>query len=564
MRILIDGADMTEFVDGIKDVSITHQKKDGENKSSKKFTKELTFFGDAYDHMKPILIDSPFGKNNFCSVKIYDTCCKDDDGNEFLVFEGAVRGDTIDWCEGDCFFKGTCIEHTEATKKIDCLKTTLIWDNWNGFMSKAHPRMTYCDELRPNWLHHVVIILGILSTFTLYILTPIVAVISVIVTAVCFLVDLFGGDCPDELEDGILDDYINFINLFKQNILGCGRQHPSPLVRDYISNVCDKCGIPWSSTVYKNPTSDYYNTVYMYAPVEKGTRDTSVKMIEKNLPNHTLETFLEQLKAGPLNLDWNVKNGVLYIERKDFFWTNVSWIDTNNIDLDGQICYKWRDEEKPAFADLAYTEDPVDQCGNEAKERYWEIIEWNVPFNELQKGKLEARFPFGMSRWRKDGIDPDVIGAYSGAPFFSGVIAQYNDALIMQSGVCFQPKLLIWDGSSLVSSFVKKFFIAGSPILPGQNYNAPYHMDEYGVATNTMYPTTQPFMSAYGRFWSIENPKTNPDKGKNFNFTFNFTCDQLQDFDIFKNVDLSEGSGRIDEVTFTYGEKRQCKVTGKV
>lgn len=567
-RIEIDGVDFTGDVSGIAKVRVSTSKKDGDNKITKRFTNELTFMRAAYTYMKPILIDNPLGKNASCAVKIYDTCCKDDDGNYFLVFEGVIRGDSIDWCIGDCFFTGQCLEHTEATKKIDCLKSTLITDNWNGIMTASHPRMTYCDELRPNWLHDVVIILGIIINIILLILTPIVAILSVIISTVCFLVDLFGGDCPDELEDGILDNFLEFKERLNESILGCGRQHPSPLVRTYISNVCDKCGIPWQSSILKNPASDYFNTVYLYAPSDKGTRDTTVKIIERNTPIHTGETFLQELTT-PFNADFNVKSGVLYFERKDFFWNNPNWIEANNVPLDGKVCLHWRDDDKVAFLNIKYTEDPVDKVANEARDFYREIVEWNSPFNDLQKGFKDVQIPYGPTRWRKDGIDRDVIGTYAGAPFFSGLIAQFDDAIIMASGNAFQARLLIWDGISLTDSFVKKYSIAGYPLNSSQNYNYPYQLHEHNVIANTIYASNAPGQSIYARFHSIDNPKVSPDLGKDFDFQFQFDCEHLRTFDIFKNVGIYNddgsymGSGRMEEVAFDF-EKRLCTVSGKI
>lgn len=575
MTILLDGQDFTQFISGVdeakSDIIVTVTKKEAGRGISKKFTNELTFLGGpggtgAFDYIKPILIDDPNGGNKSITIKMFDECCLDENGDPWLAFEGIIRGDSVDWCEGDCFCTGNAVEHTVETKKIDCLKSTTIFDNYAGFQSNNHPRMVYCDELRPNWLHHVVIILGIIVNIILLILTPIVAILSVIIQAICAIVNIVGGDCPDELADGILDDFQEFKELLNESIIGCGRVHPSPLVRNYINNVCNKCGIVWNSSILKNASSDYYNTVYMSAPMEKGTRDNTVKWIDENKPLLTGEGLLEQLTL-PFNAEYHYVNGVLYFERKDFFYNRPIWVDYDTLKqedrIEGKLCYQWRADEKSAFARFSYTPDPVDAVGNEAINFYSDIVEWNQPFNDLQKGQREVILPFGPTRWRKDGIDPDVLGNYEANPFYGNLISQFNDAIILQKGVAFQPRLLIWDGKNLGSqyNYVRKYTMPGYPMSPSQNYNFPYHFNEYNVAANTAYPPNQPNMGIYGRFYTIDHPKLFADKGKTFSMTFRFNCEELRNFDIFKNIQLPSAQGRINEVQINYS-KRTMEITG--
>ena len=562
VTIKLDGVIYDDPVDGLSSIRTRIQKKRSDNKLQKSFSEELVFHGQAYEYIKQQLIDDPQGRLKKIRFEMFDLCCLDDTGNPLLVFEGIIRGDSIDWCDGECFVSTQIIEETDDTQKIDCMKSTLIFDNRNGFQSQDHPRVTYCLELRPSVIHDLFIILGWILILVLTILYPIAAIVFVIVTvinAIISVINLLGGNIDKIDFDGddttnVLEEYTNLINLLKQSILGCGRQHPSPLVRDYVKNACDICGMTFQSSIYNDPSSDYYNAVYYNAPVEKGTRDTSIKYIIENKPIKTLEGFLEDLKLVH-NADYEVKNGVLYFERKDFFWDGDIWVDTEDLKsrgllIDDKVCYSWRDDPEAAFARLSYTEDPVDWVGNEARDRYNDIVEWNSPFNSLQVGPKEYILPFGMCRFRGDGIDRDVYEAYAGAPFFAGTIASFNNVVIQNNGTNFQPKLLIWDGVSLSNAKIKRYGITGFPIPTNKNYNFPYLFNEFWLLPNSIYPSDHPDIGLYGRFFSIDNPKVQPDRGLDFEFGINFAnnCEIIRKFSIDKSVQLPVGEGRIENV----------------
>lgn len=566
MIIKLNGIEFTSSgnrpeVEGLdKTFTVNIRKKTEKKLQAKNITGELTFVRGAFDLIKQELIDHANARMNKVDVLILDDCCLDDDGNPSVAFEGILQANRINWCDGDCFCTGQPVEHTDDTLLYDCFRTTLIADDRNGFRSQNHPRMTYCNELRPDWFHDFVLIVGILLNLLLAILTPIVFLLSIIVQIICFIATVVPGvSCPTGLQNGILDDYLAFMNQLNEIIVGCGRQHPSPLVRAYILNACNICGISFQSTILNNPTSEYYNSVYFNAPVEKGTRDLGVKYIDINYPIHNGESFMEELKEV-FAADWTVRNGVLIFEREDWFWTGNQWIDLQDIinanKLEGKVCYTWRDTNKYAYARFEYSLDAVDVCGNEARERHNDIVEWNNPVNEIQNGEYSLRLAYGMTRYRGDGIDRDVLSTWQNAPFLSSVISQYDDVIIMDKGVAFQPKLLIWDGADINNGRVKKYSIPFHPVIPSENFNFPYMFNETNVSANTIYPTNQPNMGIYGRFHAWKNPKVSIDRGQEFTFTFMYDCEHIRNFDIYKNVRFPSGEfGRMEDVTIDYTNK---------
>lgn len=561
MIIELDGTRVsTSTIDGLGDFEITEREADEEGKISKSFASGVRFYDQGYRIIKSKLIDNLAGRQSFITCKVYNDCCFDSPDEARLEFDGIIRGDSIDWCSDHCYVTADIIQADADSDALDCVRSTLIHDNRNGFQNQNHPRVTYCDELRPNWIHDALLIVGILMNIILAILTPIVAVIS-----------FFGSG-------QLLQDFTNFKNTLSEIILGCGRQHPSPFVRDYIKNACTICGLTFESSIYNDATSDYYNAMLFSAPVEKGTRDNTVKYIEENKPIDTLETFLDKLNIVH-NGRWLVKNGILKFERHDFFRNGSVWVDYNQIKSQGRItseggvCFKYSDSTQYAYARFQYSEDSVDWVGNEAIDRFNDIVEWNNPFNKLQIGERLVALPFGVARFRGDGIDRDVIKAYDWYPGYSNIIAQNENAMILGAGIAFQYKLLIWDGVDLNNAKVKRFPYWSSQIPNNENYNAPYMFNEYNIASNTPYPSNQPFTGLYARAYSIENPKVSDERGVDFEFQFKYKCSELRTFDIDKEIVLPIGidnngdqivaNGWIKEVVWNH-DKQLVTVKGKV
>jgi hypothetical protein len=422
-------------------------------------------------------------------------------------------------------------------------------------------------------------ILGIIVNLQFVVFSPIILPVIAIIQTVNAIVNALASFLPGlspiqnitnpAAEIAQLSNLIQQVNSF---IVGCGRRHPSPLVRNYIKNVCDKCGLQFQSSILNNPSSDYYNTVYYNAPIEKGKRPISgvngsiTTYIEENAPIDTLETYLNKLQLV-FNAEWRVDNGVLKFERKDFFWEGESWVDYAELKSDNRIdsllCFDWRSESSAAFARLKYSEDAVDWVGNEAMFRFSEIAEWNQPFNPAQRGERLFQFPFGTPRFRDDGIDRDVIADYTFWPPYATIANAYEGVLIQNNGTSFQPKLLIWDGVSINFGRTRKYDIPNFGIPANRNYNYPYMATTFGTAPNTAYPTDAPNLGIYGRFFSIDNPKVLNDQGKSFRFAFRFDCAELDSFDLNRTIQLPQGQGRITSVTINYS-KRIAEVKGNI
>ncbi len=531
--ITLDGNPTQTKVLGLDRASIT-LRRDDKGKKVFAFSSELTFQkGADYDYVKDKLIDDPNAIANIINVVVTDDCCNID-------YQFKIDAEHIEWCQDVCTITTNLIEFNENTKAYDCVDSTLIFDNHDGFSTRQHPRVTYCNELRPDILQHFIMVTTIILTITLLpILLPLLAVIQAYNLAAVFINNI-GGSLP-VVGDGdvnIFDDVKEWFQKIVLFAVGCGRKHPSPFVRDYIKNVCVKCGLSFQSTILNDTASKYYNTMYLSAPVRKGVAfdNTTQFYIDENKPLLTGSGLLDEQKQL-YNGDWRIVNNVVIFERRDKFINTSPWLDTADLTSDQLIslCFNWTAKQRPAFGNFQYQLDAIDWVGNEAKNRWNDIVEWNDPFSPLQKGEKKVLLPYSPARFRDDGLDQDVLATYDGLPFF-GFIKDYTGVMIMHSGTSFTPKILIWDEtSSIADARVKKGY--SSSVVPSSaNYNYPLWFEANSLN------------NIYYDFWEIENPKLQAFQGKDFKLKIRYNCAIAQAVDIDRPITVNGFPGQISTI----------------
>ncbi len=588
MKIELNGTFLNGRIDGLEEFRVTLRFASDEKRVTRSFTSELVLYDDGYSIIKANLIDNPNGFADTVPIRIFDDCCKEP------VFEGVVRGDTIDWCEPGCSVTITAVENDAA---LNCVKSSVISDFlWNGTLLNnpeyQNPRpVRYCLEERPAFMQFLTIL--ILSGFNIAffsIIIPIITVLApiiVIILAICNVIHVIcsipGIGCTppncgglNPLNFPIVGDIISIMQEINNRILACGRGHPSHYVRTYIRNVCARCGLTFQSSILNDPASIYYNSVLFAAEVEKGVYDSTP--IFANRPILTLEQLLNEYLNITFNADWRIINGVLIFERKDFFFNGVNWIDTEQLInqgriIDGQVCFTWIDDDRPAYGNFAYTQDSQEYIGNEAKVRFDDIVEWNIPVNEFQAGELKKVIPFGAARFRDDGLDLDVYsffvtfaGGIVNALYF-GAFSAWQNVLLMNQHTALNYKLLIIDEtvSDNLNAFVRKdydnTFTGGNVVVDGNNvptderFNYPYWFQE-GNLNNL-----------YSLFHYIDNPRQPQSQQFEFDFSFVFECDEYKTFDFDKAVRLIQGGsvkqGTPEELEIDF-INRIIRVKGKV
>ena len=531
--IELNGERIYDPIDGLKNPTVSEIKNSGS--VSRKFSKELKFFGRSKEIIQQELIDPIDGASRQIPIKIYDDCCSSSKGGDYEFFEGVIRGDNVDWCEDDCFVTGTA---TEDDSQISCLESTVIYDNKNGFQNRQHPNMNYCLEFRPSILHDAIIILGFAI---LMIFQPFRLLVFAFDLLIRLVEKIPGVNFKEPLKGGFSAELTDINDMVKSVVAGCGRRHPSPLVREYLDNVCEICGVSYQSSILANSGSDFYNTVMQNAPLEKGDLKNE-KFKEDNAPIYSGTQFLDLINQV-FNAEYTIEEGVVKQERHDLLTASLgNWIDYNLIKSQGRlkssICYSWNGDDKPAYGRFEYSQDASDWVGNEAKSIYNDIVEWNKPYSPAQKGEHRVLLPLSMARFRNDGLDRDVLSFWDWLPFIGSVMRQNDNALIMNNGTSFNPKFLIWDGKDRKNAFVKKFHGV---------FNKPFHFTD----------------KLYSEFHAISNPRDSNYQGFNFDFEFYYTCEELASYNINKGITIPKGAAKMVDVSIN-PEERTIKIKGRI
>lgn len=559
LRIELNGTLITGRIGGIDNFNVTISRDIEEGKITKKFSSELTFYDDGYDILRNALIVPANGYGLNVNVKIYDDCCRE------AVFEGIIRGDGIDWCEPECFITASIIENNEI---YNCFQNTLIYDNRFGFLSNDKPYIRYCVESRPDFYTGLFIILGALLAGIIAVLTPIFYFINLIAWAF----GGFSGPAPDGWGD-LYKEYL-------EGLLACGRFHPAAYVRDYIKNVCQICGgLVFESSILNSPASFYYNTVLLSAPVERGRDKDSNdrRLIPDNLPVETLETLMRDYLKPMFNADYRIVGNKLVFERKDYFFGGPTWVDSedllnNNLIVDDQVCYSWQDKPRYAYGRFEYQLDGMDMIGNEIKNTWNEIVEWNNPYDPTRSGVKEVILNSSPARFRGDsytrlygagtvssGYFSSMFDFYASQGFFNtvygGALSRFRDSLLISNHTFANYKFLIYNNQ--VGGKVRNFYSDGecgySPTTdPGQRQNYPFWFVDKNV-----YPTSK--NNLYADFHYIDDPKLAGSTQFDFRFTYKFDCGNLADFSFDKSVRLIKGgvavSGQINEIQIDFNNR---------
>lgn len=552
MKIYIDGAILAYPTRDITKPTFTLRKKDETGDRAFSYTGDLTFTGSDYTYLYNRLVLDPNALENKVILKFVNDCCP-----QMQTYEFYIMHDTLQWCEDSCELTASAVEKSLSNDQFTCLKNTLIWDNYAGFKSIQHPRMSYCNELRPNWLHDVMIIL-IMATWTSFLtIGPILIVVAAVIVVINFIIGinntiidalntvLPSGSEIDNVDPIDLDgdpstnaftEFDNWIKKLLNSSFGCGRKHPSPLVRDYINNFCGKCGLTFVSSILKNPSSDYDTLVYVNAPINKGTEasDTTTYWIEENQPILSGLQFLDQL-VPVFNAKFEIDNSNLLFERRDFFIPKTPWLNLMTW-VGAKVCWSWSKKNRYAYANMYYQKDGVNWVGSEAVSRWGDIVDWNNnPYSALQKGEYNPLIQFAACRFRDDGIDRDVLTFYEDLPTIGPILKKYKNSMLMNSHSCYTPMLLIWDASSgTENATCNKFVNIYYPNLAGvvganQYYNFPMWF-------KNGYPG-----NLYDRFHYIDNPRVSGYQGFDFEAVVEYDCALLSAVDVDGVVKTSRG-----------------------
>jgi hypothetical protein len=561
MKAYLDGNIVKFPNDSLTKPSFTFRTKNAEGDQAISFSGELEFTDGDADYIKSILVDHVNAFTNEVILKFVDDCC----GNKEYLF--AIRPESLTWCNGNCNVKAAAVEKTIIEEQLNCLKNTMIYDNYAGFKSKQHPRFAYCNELRPNYMHDALMIISIATATSITAFIPAIAAIILLFNTINTVIGFLNGLLPSSSQINPLQLFGNqqqidlnsikgYVDQLYSLIAGCGRKHPSPLVWEYARNVCGKCGLSFVSSIYDNPASDYGNTCYVNAPVHKGTdeADTTTYWLDQNAPLLNGTRFFDQI-SQPVNGKWKIVNNQVILERRDFFISKTPWIDLTThpgLQPEGE-CWNWTKKPRYSYGRFEYQKDGINWVGGEAVRRWSDIVDWNIPYSNRQKDEFHPLIEFAACRFRDDGIDRDVLSNYEWVPFLGNTIKKYKRAMLMNSHNCYTPMLLIWDGNSRdnATCINGNTYFSGVPSEGDDKYQKDVGLNEffnYPFWFNANYPG-----NLYDRFWKIENPRDAGFQGYDFVAKIQYNCTDKNSIDLEGYAMTSKGLAKTEVVTFDEG-----------
>jgi hypothetical protein len=393
--IFFDGIpqDLDNF-NGTESASFVFRRKDEQGDSAFSFAPELTVVGSSYDYVKQQIINAVNPNIAGIEVLVYDTCCLNPDGSNRLLFTGKIEGGSVRWCTfPTCEAQVTIVDNSQDALAIRCLKEHFPWSERNttepnpfstlGYDTfRFAPFMYYCNDPKPAAMQEAIMVLGI---FLFIILAPLILILQ--------LLNIASGLNQNEFEN-----LSNFI-------VGCGRRHITPFLDSSFKNLCQLCRIGYQSSLF-DVGGYYHDTVRLDAAYVPGIRaypwETFTQGWRDNWVNLNGIQFLDQLKQ--LNIDWRVVNGILTIERKDYF-AGSQWFDTANLQPNQllSICYESLGERPASYAEYEYSLDGVDNSGDEVRVKWVDrVIDWNSSNNPQQLGLFSKKLLYGAAQFRDD------------------------------------------------------------------------------------------------------------------------------------------------------------------
>lgn len=513
--------DMTDHVSGLDKLRFTWTSDrdddgtpalNGAYQQKKGASGSIVVEGAAYEFLKEWCEDHVAARLNEVEVRVEDTSCG-------LYSGWTVGSRDLDSCEdGNCTYS---LSLRQREDPYHCVQNTIISDNWQGWFDERypqgwirHPRFIYCNEQRPNGILIVVwYLLGFLVSIVVPMMASVILVTGNIGGVFTWIFKKLGIKPPKALQLALpvssqqLAATVDQLKAMYIEAAGCGRVHPAPLIRDYIQNVCDKCGVKvdeytapiFFSQTLRSPKGDFieassgkkeggnphYNACYLNAPAKKGVRlfsgignifdaslqeDTSTSYLEGNKPILALSDFLHQLKTL-YNAEWRIRyvkgEPYLYFWRKDWFY-DTEYVYDFSLGADDRdkllegVCFEWNEISYPAYTSGLYASDAIDVCGNEARSQMGGVLNFGDEDNKLLEGELrkESEY-FGATRFRLDGANTDYLydamQQLVNSNFFQITLApqlktinrwvrdNLNYCLLLKDDTCMLPKVLLWD-----------------------------------------------------------------------------------------------------------------------
>ena len=524
--------DFTGDVENLEDL-VFNWKFENENKIEVELDTEVILTGGAFTYVLDWLFNKPFSAMNMIDVRFFDD-------NRIVNGEFVIRPQKINRCENDNCSLSLKIDTFDY--QLDCLKTTAIDDNWNGFLNREFTAWGVNIEKKPKYVVNILFALFIpfwgIGTLASFIFTTVNGIYLAVQRS------------PVGRSIGLPDINISFnpsdVSALFKKLLGVGYHYSAAKVIDYVRNGCDRCKIEvarkflfnsdtlpdGSSNIYKDLNVLYTNGLGGYNEDDTDKR----KLKEFNNPLLTVDEFLDKL-TKVFNSRWYVKNGSIY------FWPKWDRVNSRIIDLRLYAsdivsnCISYSSQSRFASRRLEYRADGSDFCSVEAMPRYNGTVDFDVANKRhssgLFKGRDSISNEFGATRFMNDGISDNYIKDSIEDPISYVVVACFMVMIVMQiigavdlspeaAAIAIGVALIVALGSTAISVviysglyteqvlFSNENVSTGRLILPNPGGQVDdmvaINYSQDNLQPNTFYNTTS---LKYDDIYKLDNPRDN-------------------------------------------------------
>lgn len=382
--------EMTEYTEGLEKMQLSWDSvnQGTTNQAGSNYDKgislDLVFYGVAFDYIWDWLLLNQCQILNAIDVRITDSLCE----KTYRLFE--IKADNLTYRpEEKCRIQ---VKLREQDLVWHCVHKTMIWDNhqnWfnqTGTSVKAHPTFLTCIEPRPRLLSSVRVALLLLIHSN-----PAMEIWDFITN------------------NNIRDDFRRICEL--ENFV------PAPLIRTYIDNVADKCGLGVDTIFHRVNTPEYDACLFYCESGQKYENDTdseispSTAFIFENRWSVTLAELLDKLKVL-YAAEWYVtpNNIIVFkpvqelIQLLPIFDFTTSSLPVNDLE------YVFDGTKKPSYGRYQYQPDGSDLGSQEIANLYNDVVDYDGAINNpMLEGEKSKSFEFAPTSFIRDGRTKDYI-----------------------------------------------------------------------------------------------------------------------------------------------------------
>jgi hypothetical protein len=565
LQVRLNGTPIRGRIEGLESFSVTYSRDESTGATQKAYTNELKFYDDGFDLIFNTLVASQQGLYRFIKVQIWDECC-----NEFIYQDFIIKGDSVDYCTGDCFVTARMTREDADERIYDCFKRTPITtdlENPDGSFKPTHwlvdpnstiaiPKIPYCNEMRPAIFFYVFISISLLLFY--------------VAGAINSLISLAFPNNP-------VATLLTFIG---QGVTGCGRLHPSPYIKDYINEASIYCQCnqnqPFVSSFLENVNSRYYSVALINAPLKKGVQvNSTTRYIVENRPRQTITEFLNMV-AKDFNALWWIENGRVYMERKDYYLGAPILLDAIAESKKGNIlygpCFKYNQGKVHAGQRIEAQNDMSEKSGNEKNKLYSGFFDYirihNSPAGwEAWDGVLDKQLSYAPIAFRPY---DSIIDGYPLIGLLNTTypnLGQFQGACVFQDNEFAVHKYFEADPTS--SDNFKKPRVGQVTQFDTINNvwvtigNAPNPV--FNIIEQNNFTTNTP--NIYNDFHAIDDPINNPYRFWDYEIEAKMDCVMVKNLSVNRTVRMQTPygttvQGKINTIIANFGD-RTIRITGE-